>query len=423
MNARTCWMLLIAVLSTACEFGETVIPDGDPIVVVHAVLRPDVNRQWILVEQTLTGSGLDSTRGSIPGNPPQVPISQALVTVTNITLPSDACGATQFVESPSDPSLPQSLGLYWGPLDCPTMRTGDSMELRVETLDGHVVFGRMEIPGAEAMVLRVEGDSTVIPGPVLLFNRDTDTLDAEVFPLVGRALQLEVHRTDSAGMPVAVTRLFVDSTRMTVPGDLTDFFAVVLGEEDSTEAEDAEAVFRAGRYYTVTLALMDDRYFDFSRSGNVPISGRGFVNNLQGGMGVFGGIVAESNQLKVIGEADDAREGTYNMRGTVQGTSVDIDVELYVVATDQDSTSASAFVDGRWVLGDLDTSADGSCVGETLSLALHQVDPNDADTVSALLISGPLDSGTPSSVDVYDRDLAVVGELTVTKITTAAGGR
>jgi hypothetical protein len=406
----------------ACEFGETVIPDGDPIVVVHAVLRPDVERQWILVEQTLTGSGLDSTRGSIPGNPPQVPISAATVTITNVTLPSDDCGTTQFVESPSDPGLPQSLGLYWGPLGCPTMRTGDTMALRVETLDGHVVSGRMEIPGAEAMVLRVEGDSALLPGPTLLFNRDTDTLDAEVLPFVGRALQLEVHRPDSLGMPVAVTRLLVDSTRMTVPGNLTDFFAVVLGEEDSTDADDAESVFRAGRYHWVTLALMDDRYFDFSRSGNVPISGRGFVNNLEGGMGVFGGIVAESNQLKVIGEFDDEREGIYNMQGTVEGTSVDIAVELYVVATDRDSTSASAFVGGRWVLGDLDTSADGSFRGDTLSLVIYQVDSSDAGAVSALLIVGTLGDGKGYTLDVYNRELAVVGQLTATRITTAAAG-
>ena len=411
-----CSVLLVAAIAAACEFGETVIPDGDPIVVVHAVLRPDVNRQWVLVEQTLTGSSIESAGGSIPGNPPQIPISEATVTIRNVTLPSDDCGATQFTESPSDPGLAQSRGLYWGPLDCPTMRTGDTMELRVETVDGHVVSGRMEVPGAAAMILRVGGDSTTLPGPPLVLNRDTDTLDAEVVPITGRALQVEVHRPDSAGAFVAVTRLFVDSTRMTVPGNLTDFFAVVLGEEDSTDADDAESVFRAGRYYAVTLALMDDRYFDFARSGNTPISGRGFVNNLEGGMGLFGGMVAESNQLKVVGEVDDSREGTYRMQGGVAGTSVDIDVELYVVATDRDSTVASAFVDGQWILGPLDTSADGSLAGDTLSLWIYQVHPTDAGTVSALLITGTMKDGSAFSVDVYDRDLAVVGQLTATKL-------
>jgi hypothetical protein len=422
LTARALTVLTVAALCGACEFGKTTIPDGDPIIVVHAVLRPDVNRQWILVEQTLTGSGSDPTGGSIPGNPPQVPISEATVTVANMTAPSDPCGVTQFTESPADPDLPRSSGLYWGPRDCPTMRTGDTMELLVETLDGHVVSGLMEIPGADAMVLRVGSDSALLPGPTLLFNRDIDILDAEVFPTVGRALQLEVHRADSLGVPIPVIRLFVDTTRMTVPGNMTNFVAVVLGEEDSTEAEDAQSVFRAGRYYAVTLALMDDRLFDFARSGNMPISGRGFVNNLEGGMGVFGGVVAESNQLKVVGEVDDAREGAYNMQGTVDGRSVNIDVELYVVATDQDTTATSAFVMGQWFYGDIDTSADGRFVGDGFALTIYQTDPADSTILSSYVIRGSLGSGDTFTVDVYDRGQNVVGRLDATRVSTTASG-
>ncbi|UCD23911.1 MAG: hypothetical protein JSW51_12900 [Gemmatimonadota bacterium] len=422
---RRCALSVLAVVALcgACEFGETTIPDGDPIIVVHAIMRPDVSQQWIVVEQTFTGVGSDSSSGSIPGNQPQIPISGATVTVANTSLPSDPCGLTQFTESPADPDLPVSLGLYWGPPDCPTMRTGDTLELMIETVGGHVVTGRMEVPGANGMVLRVEGDSAIVPGPTLLFNRDIDTLDAEVLPEAGRALQLEVHRPDSMGFPLAVTRLFVDSTRMTVPGNLTDIFAVILGEEDSTDADDAESVFRAGRYYAVTLALMDDRYFDFARSGNVPISGRGFVNNLTGGMGVFGGMVAESNELKVVGEVDDSREGSYNMRGTVDGRAVDIDVELYVVATDQDTTATSAFVSGQWFYGDIDTSADGLFIGDDFELTVYQSDPNDATRLSAYVLSGSTGVGDPFTVDVYDRNQDLAGQLTATRVLAAAGFR
>jgi hypothetical protein len=418
LSARARWIFVVA-LSAACEFGEVVIPDGEPIVVVHAVMRPDINRQWVLVEQTLTGSRSDSTGGSIPGNAPQVPISDAVVTVRNVNLPSDVCGAAQFTESPEDPDLPQSLGLYWGPLDCPTMRTGDTMALRVETIDGHVVSGVTQLPGARSMVLRVHSDSVILPGPTVVFNRDRDTLDAEILPIAGRALQVEIHRRDTLGVRLPVTRLFVDSTRLTVPGNLTDFFAVVLGEEDSTDAEDAEAVFRAGRYYDVTLALMDDHYFDFSRSGNLPISGRGFVNDLDGGMGLFGAIVAESNRLRVIGDVDDGREGVYNMRGTLEGRQIDIDVQLYVVATERDSTAASAFVRGQWVFGEIDTSADGSFVGDTLSFVVYQVDGADPGTISALLINGVVGMADAFVVDVYDRDLTVIGQLSATRTTAA----
>jgi hypothetical protein len=408
-------IVLATVTSASCEFGETVIPDGDPIVVVHAVLRPDLDTQWILVEQTLTGAGADSTGGSIPGNPPQVPITEALVTVVNRSFTQDPCGVTQFTEAPLDLELVRSAGLYWGPLGCPTMRAGDTLELRVETLDGHAVSGRSEVPGAQATVLRVGGDSVLLPGPTLLFNRDVDTLEAEVRPIAGRAIQVEVHRSDSLGQPVPVTRLFVDSTLMTLPGNLTDFLSVVIGEEDSTESEDAPPIFRAGRYHSVTVALTDDRYFDFSRSGNIPISGRGFVNHLEGGMGVFGAVVAESNMLKVVGDLDDEREGTYNMQGTVEGMSVDVDLELYVAATDRDSSAAAAFVVGQWVLGGLDASSDGTVTGDRFAVTIYQIEPSDSSTPSAHLITGALRSGQPFAVDVYNRNLTLVGQLTGTK--------
>jgi len=405
--------------SVSCEFGETVIPDGDPIIVVHAVLRPDLDPQWVLVEQTLTGAAADSAGGSIPGNPPQVPISQAVVTVVNRSFMNDPCGVTQFTETPSDPNLIRSNGLYWAPSGCPTMRAGDTLELRLETVDGHIVSGRSEIPGAEAMVLRVQGDSALLPGPTLLFNRDLDTLEAEVVPIVGRAIQIEVHRSDSVGQLVPVTRLFVDSTAMTLPGNLTDFLSVVLGDEDTTEAADATSIFRAGRYHSVTVALTDDRYFDFSRSANIPISGRGFVNHVEGGMGVFGAVVAETNRLKVVGDLDDEREGTYQMLGTVEGRPVSVSLELYVVATDKDSSSAAAFVMGQWLFGALDTSWDGALAGNRLALTIYQTDPNDSSVLAAHLITGVLRADQTFSVDVYDRSLTVVGQLTGTKTSGA----
>jgi hypothetical protein len=403
-------------ISVSCEFGETVIPDGDPIIVVHAVLRPDLDPQWVLVEQTLTGAGSDSTGGSIPGNPPQVPVSQAVVTIVNRSFTQDPCGVTLLTETPSDSNLIRSDGLYWGPSGCPTMRAGDTLELRVETVDKHIVSGRSEIPGAQAMVLRVEGDSALLPGRTLLFNRDVDTLEAEVVPIAGRAIQVEVHRADSLGKLVPVTRLFVDSTAMTLPGNLTDFLSVVLGEEDSTESEDAASIFRAGRYHAVTVALTDDRYFDFSRSANTPISGRGFVNHLEGAMGVFGAVVAETNRLKVVGDVDDEREGTYHVQGTVEGLSVSVSLELYVVATNEDSSSAAAFVTGQWLFGALDTSSDGTLAGDRLALMIYQTDPTDSSMLSAHLIVGVLRSDQTFSVDVYDRSLTVVGQLTGTKM-------
>jgi hypothetical protein len=411
-------LLLLSVLAVpACEFGEIEIPDGDPIVVVTAVMRPDLGRQWVLVEQTLTGAFVDSTIvGLIPGNAPQLPVAGATVRVTNLSFTGDPCGTTMFSESPAAPELARAPGLYWGPPDCPTMRAGDTLALLVETAGGETVTGRTIIPGASSMVLRAGADSVRLPGAALEFNRDVDTLEAEITPIGGRALQLEVWRPDSAGEPQPVSRLFVDSTVMTVPGDLSDFLERLLGEQDTSDVEEAEPIFRAGRYHSVVLALMDERYFDFVRSNNVPISGRGFINNLDGGMGVFGSLVAEQNLLRVIGDIDDSREGTYRMAGTVDGQAVDVTLELYAAATAVDSTDVSAFVGGQWFYGAIDAGADGFFRGDELALTIYQPDPSDPGVVSAFVVAGSLGTSTTASADVFDRELRSVGALTVTKL-------
>jgi len=395
--------VLAALLTSAsCEFGNIAIPDGEPIIVVHGIMRPDLNRQWILLEQTLTGADTSLTQSTIPGTSPNVPLSQATVSVTNKTYTADPCGATQFTETPGDGGLQVSWGLYWGPLDCPTMRTGDTMELRVETLDGHVVTGTMEVPGARAMTLQTATGSVSLPGPVFSLNRDVDTLTAQIDAIAGHALQLEVHRPMPGGALEPQLRIFVDSTGMQIPGDFTNIFQAFFGQ-DSTHGHEVEALFRAGRYYLATLALMDERYFEFSRSGNVPLSGRGFINNLTGGMGVFGGVVAESNTLKVTGEIDDPREGVYNLVGTVDGVPVDIDVELYVVKTGSDTTAMSAFVTGQWVLGAVDVSADGAFVGDAFDIVLEQPNPTVPSAPTRHTLSGSITTGSPFSVQVWTR--------------------
>ena len=55
----------LAVMS--CELDEVEIPRGDALVVVHAIMRPDTNQQFVLVELTFTGEEAVSefARGSL----------------------------------------------------------------------------------------------------------------------------------------------------------------------------------------------------------------------------------------------------------------------------------------------------------------------------------------------------------------------
>ncbi len=409
-------LLLGMVATTSCEFGETTISESEPIVVVHAVMRPDLDRQWVIVEQTLTGSeSEESVGGRIPGNPPQLPLTGATVTVINLTMPGDPCGAVFFTENPTDPSLETSAGLYWGPAGCPTMQVGDTLMLTVRTIEGETVTGTTEIPEAEGMFLRVAGDSVRVPGPTLTMNRDADTLEAEVVVTVGRGTQLEVGSPDSTGRVQRPFAMFVDSTSITLPGDLPNFLLGLLGEEDTTSADDVEPIFTAGRYYIATVALFDDRYFDYARSGNTPLSGRGYINSIQGGMGVFGSMVAATNQLKVVGDLDDEREGFYEMVGEVDGVAVDVMLELYVAAAGEDTTGLSTFVAGDWVLGPVDTHAEGQFTGSEMWFVLYQAPPGQPEAPNAYMVLANLLPDGTFSGEVLDRDLNVIGSVTGTK--------
>lgn len=418
---RRLWLLLgLSLAASSCEFGEVEIPEGEPMPVVFGIMRPDLDRQWVLVEQTLTGTTAadDSFPSVIPGDSPPLPVTGATVSIANLTMENDPCGIARFTEDPADPALRRSLGLYWGPLGCPAMRAGDTLELRVETADGQVVTGRTEVVGAERMMLRVDGDSVVVPGPTLVLNRDVDTLDAEVYPTFGRAVQVEIARFDSANVPVPEFLMFLDTTAITVPGNLVNFIAEIFGEDDSTSSESRRSIFTAGRYHAVTVALMDDRFFDYMRTGNMPLSGRGFVNHLEGGMGVFGCVVASANKLKVIGDLDDDREGSYRVFGTLLAdVSVDISMELYVEAAGEDSTAMAAFVRGEWILGDIDTSVRGFFRGSDLTFTVHQAYDQDNNPywLSKLMLAGKAGDNESFTMNVYDGLGVEVGTLAVTR--------
>jgi hypothetical protein len=412
MTPRRYARLAATLLLGACEFGEITIPAEDPIVVVQAVMRPDRSHQWILVEQTLTGTVVvDSNRIEIPGDAPRLPLRGAVVDVVNRTFPADPCGVTSFIERAGADATP---GVYWGPPDCPTMRPGDTLALVVRAPHGTTVRGTTEVPGVEAFTLGIGGDPVVMPGPELLLNRDADTLRAAARASVGRALQLEVRRTEVGGGTTPGFWFVVDSMAMTVPGDLPDLFTG-FREDTSGIPDEFPPVFAAGRRYQVTIGVADSRYFDFVRSGNIPPSGRGFVNRLEGGIGVFGSMVAATSAVRVVGLVDDDREGTYRLSGELRGVPVAVGLEMYVARAGADSSDLSSFVAGTWVDGAIDESADGGVIGTSLTLTIVQQVPAQPDSLAAYIVTGPLGAAA-TTVQVYDEQLELIGALELRRL-------
>lgn len=364
-----------------CELTEVTVEFGEPVVIVQAIMRPDLptamlGRQFVVVERTFTGDTEpieDPETGdtffqpdehfTIPyGGVPALPLEDATVTIANLDYANDPCGATVlFTPDPETNRLPQRPGLYWGPRNCPTMRPGDRLALRVVTPAGDTVTGVTRIPGLQNAQFSVGGVTRDFDPMATTFNRDRDTLHFAVDAAAGRLVQLEVRRrTDLTDFG---TKIFVDTTAFSLPGDVINSF--VIGDED--------AVFRAGREYAVTIAVTDTNYFDFARSDNNRYTGRGFINRLEGGLGVFGSMVARTTVLRAVGDVDDEREGVYRLQGGIprgpDTLDVDLTWELYLNRT-TDTTEFSAFVEGDWLYGPIDTNADGRFDGSRFTAAV-----------------------------------------------------
>lgn len=382
-GAQAMWLVGVLVVA-GCELTPVEIPGGERLVVVVAVMRPDVPYQYVIVEQTLDGvaEARDSMEFPVPPHGPDYPITGATVAVTNLDLASDPCGSpVTFERDPYDSTAIGRPGLYWAPAGCPTMRPGDRLALRVEVPTGEVVTGVTRVPGMREAYLARGADSVRLGGgdSVLTFNRDRDTLRFGVDAVVGRLLQLDVRRwgdlTDYG------TKVQADTTAFTLAGDAVNVFVSGRGND----------VFRGGRSYVLTLTLSDTNYFDFSRSANNEFTGRGYLNRLTGGLGVFGSAVAVTSRVWVVADFDDPREGVFDIRGTIPANSgpvtIDLQLSLYL-SRPEEQTEVSALLEGDWftwgtptnpALPDLPPldpkrvvgkSVDGSYVAERLYLVI-----------------------------------------------------
>jgi hypothetical protein len=418
---RPGWIPLagISVAFLGCELDEVNVPIPSPIIVVQGVARTDQPQQWVLIEWSFNGSGDLGQPPFIPGaNPPAVPVEGATVTLTNLSFPADPCGSSGTMEESLGPAERIQPGVYWSAAGCPTMRPSDTLELRI-VADGDVVTGRTVLPGTNGMMLRTADGSVTMPGPTLTFNRDVDTLFAEVDPIGGRVLTIEVRERVYDQSPELIsassTQFWVDSTALTLPGNLLNLFDADFDEPGELVPD----LFNAGRLYTVAVAYADQNFHDYLRSANSPLTGRGFIRSVEGGFGYFGSLTAEQNNLRVVGNVDDPREGEYRMTGMVEGVNVSLDWELYLNSEPDDSTTPfSSYVVGNWVPGAYDAWAVGTFDGSDMTTFLVHptgvVTPEGALELRWWELTGLLSPTAQTTVTVRT-DTGTVGTLSAVK--------
>jgi hypothetical protein len=328
---------LIPFLLAACELTEVTVPPGESRVVVQAILSRGALSQFVIVEESATGSGVTDYGGeTIPPDGPDRPIGGATVILSSGA--GDVCGPATDTLSP----LADAAGVYGATGLC-TPAPGDVVRLRVELPDGRVVTGGTTIPGARALVAEIAGQARA-PSSFIVFNRDRDSIHLAAEAIVARGMQVEVRRADVRPSELEFYFL-LDSLRFRLAGDFIEAY------------EGDEPLFRAGVEYDLTFAVADTNFYDFARSFSDPLTGRGFLNHLEGGIGVFGSVEPYHYQLHVVADVDDPREGEYRLQGVVAGEPVDLSIELY--RDPLQPSRFAAFVNGRWYGGPVNQSLYG----------------------------------------------------------------
>ena len=201
--------------------------------------------------------------------------------------------------------------------------------------------------------------------------------------------------------------MFTDTLGVTFAGNLVNPF----------EGDSGETVFRAGRWYDVALAVTDTTYYDFIRSGNDPFTGRGFINYLEGGLGVFGSVETRRLSLRVVAEVNDPREGVYRITGVLGDDSVNLAMELYV--DDLEHDHFSAFLEGDW-LGSL-LFRDGSGLFNSDLLLISFFRGITSETFEQFVLRGRRPGrGQPFSLEAFGQDV-LLGTLTAVQETGPPG--
>ena len=279
----------VVVLTAGCELNETIAPDLEPRVVVHAVLNPGNVQQIVIVERTLRSIRITSQE------PTRDPIHDARVVVYG---PNEADSTVAIPDAVNAgiyriPSVTIRDGVVGSsPPNVLTLRPGQRYRLRVETSIG-VVTGGTVIPVVRHFDLARQ-----------TFNVDRDTL--RLFELADEtAGYLLRHETNTGARDRFVTTL--------------DEPLILPLAQAGADADEVEWAFdfaregvRPGHAQNFAVVALDSNYFRYYVAGFDPFGDETRGNTLTGGVGLFGAVTTMvAKTLDLIADIDLPVEGNW----------------------------------------------------------------------------------------------------------------
>jgi hypothetical protein len=285
------------ILLVGCEIGEEIVtPSGTPQLVLHAVFNPNASSQAILLERAWDGRRFVFEFGQSydPSNPiftgGGIPELHAEV---HVTLPHGAVVRAVELTTPLGQSIGD--GMYRLPVTGDALRNGGRFDLHIRSAAGEIVTSQMTLPDFP--------QPASVPIETLTFDARRDTIHLTWDPVSGaRAYQVVVENT------IRSLTVFTESTFVRLPGTIRH-----------TQLEGLPATFLPGFVQQVAVLAVDTNYYDYYRSSNSANTGRGLVNRIQGGLGVFGAAAPiVRRRLQVHAAFEYPVEGVYHFLGTPQ---------------------------------------------------------------------------------------------------------
>jgi hypothetical protein len=296
-DVTRCIALLLAL--AACEIEEVAIPRTEAQLAMHSVLSASAPTQVVLLERT--------RNGSVALVLPPFDLADPIGSDEGIA----ERGALASLTTPSGETLSaqeeQSGGIYRFALPGSALERGGKYSLFVLTTKGEALRAETSVPAgtvAEVAVPRV-------------FDRARDTVVIE-WPAAAGARSYFV-RIET---PFGPRAFFTSDTRVRLTGDLRNI-----------EVAGLPRVFIPGFPQAVTVSAVDSNYYDWYRTHNDALSGRGLVNRVEGGLGVFGAIVRlRFEDFRVVAPQSEPEAGTFRFTGSEAEVAAAryLSLELYV---------------------------------------------------------------------------------------------